>query len=76
MFILIIKQNILSRDWLQTGFGLVIGFIGHLQSVATNKHDILIYLHIRNISVTTSHMKSSRSSLVVWEQDIPVLQQA
>jgi hypothetical protein len=49
--------NILSRDRLQTGFGLVIGFIVELQNVPTNIHDSLTELHTQKISVTTPHIK-------------------
>jgi type IV secretory pathway TrbD component len=54
-------------EWLYTGFGLVIGFIGHLQNVITNNYDSLTELHTPKITVTTAHVKSSRSLLaVVW----------
>jgi hypothetical protein len=38
------ESNILSRDWLWTGFGMVIGFIELLQNVTTN-NDSLIELN-------------------------------
>jgi hypothetical protein len=62
-------SSILSRDWLQTGFGLVIGFTEHLQNVTMNNYDSLTELHIPKITVTTAHIKSSQSSLaVVWQR--------
>jgi hypothetical protein len=58
---------ILSRDqaWLETRFGLVIGFIEHTQNVTTNNYDSLIELHTPKIAVTTAHIKYSWSSLAV-----------
>jgi hypothetical protein len=54
------QQSILSRD-LETGFGLVVGFIGHY----TRNYDSLTELHTPKITVTTAHIKSSQSSLAV-----------
>jgi hypothetical protein len=53
------------------------GFIEHLQNVATNNYDSLTELHIPRITVTAAHMKTSQSSLAVaWKRlptaDIPV----
>jgi hypothetical protein len=47
------------------GFGLVIGFIEHLQNVTTNNYDSLTELHTPEITVTTAHIKSSQSSQTV-----------
>jgi hypothetical protein len=57
-------------EWLYTGFGLVIGFIEHLQNVTTNNYDSLTQLHIPKITVTTAHIKSSQfamsSPVIAW----------
>jgi hypothetical protein len=37
-------------------FGLVIGFIGHLQDVPPNNYDSLTELHAPEITVTTAHI--------------------
>jgi hypothetical protein len=50
-------------EWLQTGFGLVIGFIDHLENVATNNYDSLTELPTPKITVTTARIMSSQSSL-------------
>jgi hypothetical protein len=50
---------------LETGFGLVIGFIEHLQNVTTNNYDNLTELHTPKITVTIAHIKSSQYSLAV-----------
>jgi hypothetical protein len=47
------------------GFGLVIGFIEHLQNVTTNNYDSFTELHTQKIAVTTAHIKPSQSSLAV-----------
>jgi hypothetical protein len=47
------------------GFGLVIGFFEHLQSVTTNSYDSLTELHNLKVTVTTAHIKSSQSSLAI-----------
>jgi hypothetical protein len=52
-------------EWLHAGFGLVIGFIQHLQHATTNNEDILNELHAPNITVTTEHIKPPHSWLVV-----------
>jgi hypothetical protein len=52
-----------SDPW--RGFGLVIGFIEHVRIVNTSNYDRLKELHTPNITVTTAHIKSSQSSLVV-----------
>jgi hypothetical protein len=46
-------------------FGVIIGFIEHLQNVTTNNYDSLTELHTPKITVTATHMKSSQSSLAV-----------
>jgi hypothetical protein len=46
-------------------FGLVIGFIEHLQNVPTNNYNSLTELHTPKITVTTVHIESSQSSLTV-----------
>jgi hypothetical protein len=50
---------------LKTGFELVIGFIEHIQNVTTNNCDSIPELHTPKITVTTAHIKSSQTSLVV-----------
>jgi hypothetical protein len=52
-------------EGLQTGFGLVMGFILPLQNITTNNYDSLTELHTANITVTTTHTKFSQSSLAV-----------
>jgi hypothetical protein len=47
------------------GFGLMIGFIGHLQNLTANIYDSLTELHTPKITVTTAHIKSSQCSLAV-----------
>jgi hypothetical protein len=47
------------------GFVSVIGFIDHLKIVTTSNYNSITELHIPNIPVTTAHIKSSLSSLVV-----------
>jgi hypothetical protein len=46
-------------------FGLVIGYIEHLQNVTTNNYDSLIQLRTPKTAVTTAHLKYSQSSLAV-----------
>jgi hypothetical protein len=49
------------------GFGLVIGFIEHLQNITTNNYDSLTELHAPKITVTAAHIKSSQSSqAIAW----------
>jgi hypothetical protein len=48
-------------------FGLVIGYIAHLQNTTTNNYDSLTELHTSKITVTTSHIKSTQASeAVAW----------
>jgi hypothetical protein len=47
------------------GFGLVIRFIELLQNVTTNNCDSLAELHTPKITVTTTHINSSQTSLVM-----------
>jgi hypothetical protein len=42
--------------WVYTGFELVIGFIGLLNSVTTKKFDRLSHLSIPDITVTSAHL--------------------
>jgi hypothetical protein len=56
-------------DWLYTGFGLVIGFIEHLQNVTTNNYDSLNQLHTSKITATTAHV--ILLSLVCLHQSLP-----
>jgi hypothetical protein len=59
------KEN--SVYLLETRWGLVTGFIWHLQKVTTNNYYNLTELHTPKIAVTTAHIKSSQSSLgVAW----------
>jgi hypothetical protein len=46
-------------------FGLVIGFIEHLQNVTTNNYDSLTELHTLKITVTTARIHFFYSSLAV-----------
>jgi hypothetical protein len=48
-----------------TGFGLVIGFIEHLQNVTMNNNESLAELHTSKVTVSTAHIKSPESSLAV-----------
>jgi hypothetical protein len=51
------------------GFGLGIGFIDYLLIVTTSDYNSLMELHPPNTTVTTAHMKSPQSSLVVsWQR--------
>jgi hypothetical protein len=59
--------TILSRVWSDcTGFGLVIGFIGHLQNVTTNNYFAIANSH--TLQFTTARIKSQSvsSSVVTW----------
>jgi hypothetical protein len=59
--------KVLSYDWVwpETGFGLVISFTEHLQNVTINNYDSLTERDTPKVTVTTTHMKSSQSSLAV-----------
>jgi hypothetical protein len=65
--------------WLYTGFGLIIGFLEHLQNVTTNKDYVITVLDIPQITVTTTHIKSSQFSMsspvVAWRR-IPIMSSA
>jgi hypothetical protein len=54
--------------WLQTGLGLVIGFIEHLQIVTTHNYSAITNSH--NLQFTTARTKSSQyavaSPVVAW----------
>jgi hypothetical protein len=52
-------------EWLETGFGLVIGFIEHLQN------DSLTELHILKFTETRAHIKSSEPVLAVAWKRLP-----
>jgi hypothetical protein len=47
-------------------FGSIIRFIELLQSIAANSYDSLIELHIANITLTTTHVKSSLA--IAWKR--------
>jgi hypothetical protein len=55
-------------EWLQTGFGLVIGLNKHLQIVTTSNYSAIANSHI--LQFTTARTKSSQSavssSIVAW----------
>jgi hypothetical protein len=46
-------------EWLQTGFGLMNGFIDHLQMITTSNCNSLTGLHTLKITVTAAHLKFS-----------------
>jgi hypothetical protein len=56
------------RDWLYTGFGLVTGFIEHLQIVTTSNFGAVANSY--NLQFTTARTKPSQSavssSVVTW----------
>jgi hypothetical protein len=52
---------ILSGDWLQTGCGLVIGFIEHLQIVTTRNYSAIANSH--TLQFTTARTKPSQSAM-------------
>jgi hypothetical protein len=56
-------NNIATGYWLDTGFGLVIGFTEILKPVTTNNSDSLTDLY--TLQITTASTKSSVSSPVV-----------
>jgi hypothetical protein len=60
-----IRDLLLRVKWLQTGFGLMTGFIEYLQNVTTNNYDSLTELHTPKITVATTHINSSQSLLAV-----------
>jgi hypothetical protein len=47
------------------GVGLIIRFIEHSQNATTDNYDSLTELNTAKITVTTAHIKSSQSSLVI-----------
>jgi hypothetical protein len=61
----IMYKSFQRNEHIVTGFGLVIGFIEHLQNVNTNNYDSLTELHTPNITVTTAHIKCSQSWITV-----------
>jgi hypothetical protein len=54
--------------WLYTGFGLVTGFIEHLQNVTSNNYNAVAYSHI--LQFTTARNMSPQSAVfspvVAW----------
>jgi hypothetical protein len=76
-YILILSHDIV---WLQTGFGLVIGFIGHLLIVTVSNYSALTNSNI--LQFTTARAKSSQSAVsspvVAWQRfptaDVPLTQ--
>jgi hypothetical protein len=59
----VLKASCHVIDWLCMRFGLVIGFIEHLQNVTTYNYDSLTELRTPKITVTTAHMKSSQFAM-------------
>jgi hypothetical protein len=61
-------KSITCLDWLFTGFGLVIGFIGHLQNVTTSNYRAIANSH--SLQFTTARIRSSQSTVsspvVAW----------
>jgi hypothetical protein len=60
--------TILSRDGVTAeGFGLIIGFIDHLQNITPNdyEYDSLTELHTPKIMITAAYIKSPQFSLAV-----------
>jgi hypothetical protein len=56
------------HEWLQTGFGFLIGFTEHLQIVTTSNYSYTTNSH--SLQYTTARTKSSQSAVsspvVVW----------
>jgi hypothetical protein len=48
------------------GFGLVNGFIDHMEMVTISNYNSITGLHTLEITVTAAHRKSSVSSLVIF----------
>jgi hypothetical protein len=71
------RTTVLSRDWLWTGFVLVIGFIEHLQNITTSNYNSLTELHTPKITVTTAHrykvfsVITSRCLVAASTADVP-----
>jgi hypothetical protein len=65
----VLKASFHVIELLYVGFGLVIGFIEHLQNITTNNYDSRTELLLK-ITVTTAHIKSSQfamsSPVIAW----------
>jgi hypothetical protein len=55
------------------GFGLESGLLTRWQNVTTNNYDSLTDIQTPKITVTTAHIKSSQSFLVVARQRLPTV---
>jgi hypothetical protein len=53
-------------EWLQTGFGLVIGFIDHLQIITTSIYNTFTNFHTLQIAAAQSFQFAMSSPVVPW----------